>query len=85
MPPSCAYHMGNGQPKAACSVQADTEGQSIVDTACRQRPRDAACTIPHPEHAERMPGRLPKEIAADAGYGSEQSCAWPEMKGRMPA
>ena len=74
-------HMGNGQLKPACNVQAGTEGQFIVDATCRQRPGDTACTIPHPGHAEGMPGRLPKEIVADAGYGSEQNHAWLEAKG----
>lgn len=73
-------HMGNGQLKAACNVQAGTEGQFIVDATCRQRPGDTACTIPRPGHAEGMPGRLPKEIMADAGYGSEQNHAWLEAK-----
>lgn len=74
-------HMGNGQLKAACNVQAGTEGQFIIDATCHQRPGDTARTIPHLEHAERMPGHLPKGIVADAGYGSEQNCAWLEAKG----
>lgn len=64
-------HMGNGQLEAAYNVQAGTEGQFIVDATCHQRPGDTACTIPHLEHTEGMLGHLPKEIVADAEYGSE--------------
>lgn len=69
-------HMGNGQLKAAYNIQVGTENQYIIDTTAHQRPGDTACMIEHLKHAQDTIGHLPKEIVADAGYGSEQNYAW---------
>jgi hypothetical protein len=73
-------HMGNGQLKAAYNIQAETEGQFIIDATAHQRPGDTAGAIGHLEHAERTSGWLPGEMA-DAGYGSEQNYRWLDEKG----
>ncbi len=73
--------MGNGQLKAGYNVQAGTENQFIVDTTVHQRPGDTACAIPHLEHVKERVGRLPAALVADAGYGSEENCAYLEGEG----
>jgi transposase len=73
--------MGDGQPKAAYNVRAGAEGQFVIDCTCRQGPADAACATGHPGHAEKAMGRLPGEVVADAGCGSEQNCRWLDERG----
>lgn len=73
--------MGNGQLKAGYNVQAGTENQFIVDTTVHQRPGDTACAIPHREHVKERIGRLPLNLVADAGYGSEENYAYLEAEG----
>ena len=73
--------MGNGQLKAGYNVQAGTEDQFIVDVTVHQRPGDTACAIPHLEHLKGRIGHLPKDIVADAGYGSEENYHYLEGQG----
>jgi transposase len=61
------------RPKPGYNVQAGTEGQFVVGFSVHQQPGDTAYLIPHLERLERQVGRLPENIIADAGYGSEEN------------
>ncbi len=80
-------------PKPAYNVQTGTEGQFVVGFSLHQRSGDTACLIPHLEGvkanlsaiARRKPVLLPrqghclpKNISADAGYGSEENYVYLE-------
>ncbi len=67
-------------PKPAYNVQIGTEGQFIVGFSVHGRSGDTACLIPHLENLHQHLGRLPKNIIADAGYGSEENYAYLENK-----
>ena len=67
-------------PKPAYNVQIGTEGQFIVGFSVHGRSGDTACLIPHLNHLNQHLGRLPKNIIADAGYGSEENYAYLEEK-----
>jgi transposase len=67
----------NPLPKPAYNVQMGTEGQFVVGYSLHQRAGDTSCLIPHLEGLKRLlGGRLPKQIVADAGYGSEENYAY---------
>lgn len=66
-------HLGNGQLKPAYNLQLGTENQFVVGFSLHLRPGDVGCLIPHLDEMKRLSGRLPDEIVADAGYGSEQN------------
>jgi len=66
-------HMLNGQLKPGYNVQIGTENQFVVGFSLHQKPGDTTCLIPHLEHLRKLLGRLPKNIIADAGYGSEEN------------
>ena len=74
-------HMKNGQLKAAYNIQCGTENQFIVSSTIHQRPNDTACTIPHLEHVKEAIGHIPRNMVADAGYGSEENYAYLEDEG----
>jgi len=74
-------YMRNGQLKAAYNVQIGTEDQFIIDATVHQRPGDIACMIAHLDHVEQSLGKLPQNIVADAGYGSEENYAYLEKAG----
>jgi len=67
-------HMKNGQLKPGYNVQIGTEEQFITGYSIHQNPGD---TTTLPEHIKKlesqMDGKLPKNIIADAGYGSEEN------------
>ena len=65
--------MMNGQLKAGYNVQIGTENQFILGYSVHQKPGDTTTFIPHMEKLEAMTGRLPENIIADAGYGSEEN------------
>ncbi len=65
-------------PKPAYNVQTGTEGQFVVGFSIHQRAGDTSCLIPHLEGVRMQLGRLPKNIVADAGYGSEENYAYVE-------
>lgn len=67
-------------PKPAYNVQIGTEGQFIVGFSVHGRSGDTACLIPHLKNLHQHLGRLPKNIIADAGYGSEENYAYLEEK-----
>lgn len=65
--------MRNGQLKPAYNVQLGTDDQFIGSYSVHQRPTDTRCLIPQLEHVRQQFGMLPPTVAADAGYGSEES------------
>lgn len=74
-------HMGNGQLKAGYNVQNGTENQFVVHCTVHQRPGDTACMKPHLESLRSSIGRIPADVVADAGYGSEENYAYLEGEG----
>jgi transposase len=67
-------HMKNGQLKPGYNVQIGTENQYITGFSIHQRPGDTSCLKEHLEKVKEMrKGRLPKNVIADAGYGSEEN------------
>jgi transposase len=66
-------HMKNGQLKPGYNVQMGTEEQFIVGFSLHQNAGDTTCMIPHLKGLEENIGRLPENIVADAGYGSEEN------------
>lgn len=64
-------------PKPAYNLQMGTENQFVVGFSVHQRAGDTSCLIPHLDGLQRQLGsRLPKQIVADAGYGSEENYAY---------
>jgi len=66
-------HMKNGQLKPGYNVQMGTENQFVTGFSIHQRPGDTSCMKPHLEQLKEQRGKLPKNIIADAGYGSEEN------------
>ncbi|AFV03074.1 transposase (08) [Dehalobacter sp. DCA] len=67
-------HMKNGQLKPGYNVQIGTENQFVVGYSVHQRPGDTSCMKDHLEELKTLlHGELPKNIIADAGYGSEEN------------
>lgn len=67
-------HMKNGQLKPGYNVQIGTENQFIVGYSIHQKPGDTTCMKEHLETLKAMlDGKLPKNVIADAGYGSEEN------------
>jgi len=60
-------------PKPAYNVQLGTEGQFIVSASVHKQSSDTPCLIPHLEAMRVGLKRLPKNIVADAAYGSEEN------------
>lgn len=77
-------HMNNGQLKPGYNVQIGTENQFIVNYSIHQHPGDTRCLKEHLQEAERLHGRLPKQVCADAGYGSEENYEFLKEKGIIP-
>jgi hypothetical protein len=65
--------MRNRQLKPGYNVQIGTEKQFVVSFSLHQKPSDGTCLIPHMEQMQNQTGRIPKNIIADAGYGSEEN------------
>ncbi len=68
-------------PKPAYNVQIGTENQFVVGFSLHQRAGDTSCLIPHLKGLETGLGWLPKNVIADAGYGSEENYAFLEERG----
>ena len=66
-------HMRNGQLKPGYNVQMGTENQFVTGFSIHQRPGDTNCMKPHLEQLKELHGKLPENIVADAGYGSEEN------------
>lgn len=73
-------HMKNGQLKPGYNVQTGTENQFVTGFSIHQRPGDTSCMKPHLEHIKALYGELPKNIIADAGYGSEENYEYLESE-----
>lgn len=73
-------HMRNGQLKPGYNVQIGTENQYIIGYSIHQRPGDTSCLKEHLEKAKEIIGRLPENIVADAGYGSEENYEYLESE-----
>jgi len=65
--------MLNGQLKPGYNIQIGTENRYIVGFTIHPNPTDTKTMIPHLEHLKSKLGKLPENIIADAGYGSEEN------------
>ena len=66
-------HMRNGQLKPAYNLQISTSNQFILHYSTHANPTDTKTLIPHLESFQSNYGKLPQEVVADAGYGSEEN------------
>ena len=66
-------YMKNGQLKPAYNVQITTENQFILNYSIHQKPGDTTTLIPHLKLMKDLIGFIPKNIIADAGYGSQEN------------
>ena len=73
-------HMKNGQLKPAYNLQISTENQFILNYTIHQKPTDYATLAPHIEQFEQLLGKVPDELCADAGYGSEENYEYIQSK-----
>ncbi len=73
--------MMNGQLKPGYNVQIGTENQFVVGFSIHQKANDLNVLIPHMEQVKKHLGRLPRNVVADAGYGSEENYAYLEKAG----
>ena len=74
-------HMKNGQLKPGYNVQMGTENQFIVGYSIHQSPGDTSCMKEHLEEVkDSLGGKLPANIIADAGYGSEENYEYLESE-----
>lgn len=73
-------HMMNGQLKPGYNIQIGTENQYVLQYGVFPNPTDTRTLIPFIENFfEGAP--LPKNVIADAGYGSEENLEYLENKG----
>ncbi|MBR6316532.1 MAG: IS1182 family transposase [Lachnospiraceae bacterium] len=72
--------MLNGQLKPGYNVQIGTENRFIVGFSIHPNPTDTKTMIPHLKQLEEKLGYLPRNIVADAGYGSEENYEYLETK-----
>ena len=67
-------HMKNGQLKPGYNVQIGTENQFVVGYSVHQEAGDTSCLKEHFEELKKqLGGKLPGNVVADAGYGSEEN------------
>jgi len=71
--------MCNGELKPAYNVQISTNNQIILNYTIHQNAADTTTLKPHMESFKQHYGFLPKEITADAGYGSEENYEYLEQ------
>ena len=64
---------GKVWPKPGYNIQMGTENQFVVGYSVHQRSGDYGCLIPHLERVKEQLGRLPNNVIADGGYGSEEN------------
>jgi len=72
-------HMQNGQLKPAYNTQISTSNQIITNYTIHQNPTDTMTLKPHLESFKHEYGFLPRELTADAGYGSEENYEYLEQ------
>lgn len=73
-------HMRNGQLKPAYNIQISTHNQYITNYTSHPNPTDTATLPSHLEQYHELYNKYPKEVIADAGYGSEQNFEYLEQK-----
>lgn len=74
-------HMKNSQLKAAYNIQVGTENQFILGYSIHQKTTDTSFLIPHlNKMKEKLNGKMPENIIADAGYGSEENYSFLEKE-----
>lgn len=74
-------HMRNGQLKPGYNVQIGTENQFVVGYSVHQDAGDTSCMKEHlQELKQELGGKLPANIVADAGYGSEENYEYLEAE-----
>ena len=66
-------HMKNGQLKPAYNLQISTHNQFILHYTIHHNPNDTKTLGPHLQSFKQQYGKVPTELVADAGYGSEQN------------
>ena len=74
-------HFGKIQPKPGYNVQISTQNQIITNYSIHQDQNDIQTMIPHLESFKQMYGCMPKELTADAGYGSENNYGYLQKEG----
>jgi len=73
--------MLNGQLKAGYNVEIGSSDQYICSYSLHQNCNDAPTMISHLTHFEKLFGKLPVRICADAGYGSEENYDFLQTEG----
>lgn len=66
-------HMLNGQLKPAYNLQISTNKQFILHYSLHPNPTDTKTLLPHIDGFEKSYKKVPKELVADAGYGSQEN------------
>lgn len=66
-------HMRNGQLKPAYNLQISTNRQFILHYSIHSNPTDTKTLESHLKGFEESYHKVPKELVADAGYGSEEN------------
>lgn len=66
-------HMQNGQLKAGYNWQLSSNNQFVVNYSIHQNPTDSNTLKGHLNSYYQLYGKHPKELVADAGYGSEEN------------
>src|ERR1700740_1290544 len=77
-------HMLNGQLKPGYNVQISTSNQFIVNYTIHPNPTDTNTLGAHLNQHEASFGMSPKQLTADAGYGSEENYTLLEQKQIIP-
>ncbi len=77
-------HMRNGQLKPAYNLQISTHNQFILHYTIHYNPTDTKTLEPHIQSFKQLYGRVPEELVADAGYGSEQNYLMLEKENITP-
>lgn len=72
-------HMQNGQLKPGYNAQISSSHQIIVNYTVHQTPADTKTLKPHLLSFKQSFGFMPKELTADAGYGSEENYEFMEQ------
>jgi len=72
-------HMQNGQLKPGYNIQTGVSDQFILHYSIHQSPGDASLLKPHFESFKTSYNRMPDNVIADAGYGSEENYEYLEQ------
>jgi transposase len=66
-------HMKNGQLKPGYNLQISTNNQIITNYSLHHNPSDSNTLIPHLTQYQELYGKLPCDVVADSGYGSQEN------------